>query len=239
MIIGESIKKKLSETPEGVVLTISDFNIAPEYQAALVKALNRLVYQGSLNKISKGKYYKPRKSIFGSLKPSPEEITKDFLEKNGKLIGYITGNSAFASIGLTTQITSSIVIGTNDYRHPLMRGDYKVSFLLQRNPITTENIPLLRILDAIKLIKNIPASSPDTIISQLGKLIKSLSKKQQEELLVLAEGYTSYVRALLGAIMEHNKINTGKLKSNLNGTTIHKISISSESLPNKQNWNIV
>lgn len=239
MIIGESIKKKLSETPEGVVLTISDFNIAPEYQAALVKALNRLVYQGSLNKISKGKYYKPRKSIFGSLKPSPEEITKDFLEKNGKLIGYITGNSAFASIGLTTQITSSIVIGTNDYRHPLMRGDYKVSFLLQRNPITIENIPLLRILDAIKLIKNIPASSPDTIISQLGKLIKSLSKKQQEELLVLAEGYTSYVRALLGAIMEHNKINTGKLKSNLNGTTIHKISISSESLPNKKNWNIV
>lgn len=239
MIIGESIKKKLSETPEGVVLTISDFNIAPEYQAALVKALNRLVYQGSLNKISKGKYYKPRKSIFGSLKPSPEEITKDFLEKNGKLIGYITGNSAFASIGLTTQITSSIVIGTNDYRHPLMRGDYKVSFLLQRNPITIENIPLLRILDAIKLIKNIPASSPDTIISQLGKLIKLLSKKQQEELLVLAEGYTSYVRALLGAIMEHNKINTGKLKSNLNGTTIHKISISSESLPNKQNWNIV
>ena len=81
MIIGESIKKKLSETPEGVVLTISDFNIAPEYQAALVKALNRLVHQGSLNKISKGKYYKPRKSIFGSLKPSPEEITKDFLEK--------------------------------------------------------------------------------------------------------------------------------------------------------------
>ena len=239
MIIGESIKKKLSETPEGVVLTISDFNIAPEYQAALVKALNRLVYQGSLNKISKGKYYKPRKSIFGSLKPSPEEITKDFLEKNGKLIGYITGNSAFASIGLTTQITSSIVIGTNDYRHPLMRGDYKISFLLQRNPITIENIPLLRILDAIKLIKNIPASSPDTIITQLGKLIKSLSKKQQEELLVLAEGYTSYVRALLGAIMEHNNINTGKLKSNLNGTTIHKISISSESLPNKQNWNIV
>ena len=80
---------------------------------------------------------------------------------------------------------------------------------------------------------------PDTLISQLGKLIKSLSKKQQEGLLVLAEGYTSYVRALLGAIMEHNKISTGKLKSDFHGTTIHKITISRESLPNKQNWNIV
>jgi hypothetical protein len=87
MIIGDEIKKKISATLDGVILTIDDFNVNMQYQNALVKALNRLVTQGMLGRLSKGKYYKPRKTIFGTLKPVPEEITKDLLEKNGKIIG--------------------------------------------------------------------------------------------------------------------------------------------------------
>jgi transposase len=54
------------------------------------------------------------------------------LEKNGKIIGYITGVSAFASMGFTTQIASSIMIGTNRYRRPLSRGGYDISLLLSK-----------------------------------------------------------------------------------------------------------
>lgn len=239
MIIGNEIKKKISATPDGVILTISDFNVDMQYQNALVKALNRLVTQGMLERLSKGKYYKPRKTIFGTLKPVPEEITKDLLEKNGKLIGYITGVSAFASMGFTTQIASSIMIGTNRYRRPLNRGGYDISFLLQHNPITKENIPLLRILDAIRLIRDIPASSPDSVVAQLGSLIKALDKSKQQELLQLAEYYTSYVRALLGAIMEYNNIDATYLRKGLNGTTNYMLPISEQTLPNKRNWNIL
>ena len=60
MIIGDEVKKKISDTPDGVVLTISDFNVDMQYQGALVKALNRLARQGTLQRLSKGKYYKPR-----------------------------------------------------------------------------------------------------------------------------------------------------------------------------------
>jgi len=239
MVIGEDIKKKISDTPDGVVLTIGDFNVDMQYQGALVKALNRLVDQGTLQRLSKGKYYKPRKTIFGTLKPVPEEITKDFLEKNGKLVGYITGNRAFASMGLTTQITSSLLIGTNRYRHPLTRGDYAISFLQQHNPITEENIPLLRILDALKFIKDIPASSPDSVVTQLGGTIRALSRTEQKRLTELAEKYTAYVRALLGAIMEQNSLDARLLKNSLNGTTNYKLPISEQALPNKKNWNIL
>lgn len=38
MIIGDEVKKKISDTPDGVVLTISDFNVDMQYQGALVKA---------------------------------------------------------------------------------------------------------------------------------------------------------------------------------------------------------
>jgi predicted transcriptional regulator of viral defense system len=239
MIIGEDIKKQISSTPDGVILTIGDFNVDMRYQGALVKALNRLVDQGTLQRLSKGKYYKPRRTIFGTLKPTPEEITKDFLEKNGKLVGYITGNRAFALMGLTTQITSSLLIGTNRYRHPLIRGDYTISFLQQHNPITEENIPLLRILDALKFIKEIPASSPDSIVTQLGSTINALSNAEQKRLTELAENYTAYVRAILGAIMEQNNLNAELLKKGLNGTTNYKLPISEQALPNKKKWNII
>lgn len=239
MIIGEDIKKQISSTPDGVILTIGDFNVDMRYQGALVKALNRLVDQGTLQRLSKGKYYKPRKTIFGTLKPTPEEITKDFLEKNGKLVGYITGNRAFALMGLTTQITSSLLIGTNRYRHPLTRGDYTISFLQQHNPITEENIPLLRILDALKFIKDIPASSPDIIVTQLGSTINALSNAELKRLTELSENYTAYVRAILGAIMEQNNLNAELLKKGLNGTTNYKLPISEQALPNKKNWNII
>ena len=239
MIIGEDIKKQISSTPDGVILTIGDFNVDMRYQGALVKALNRLVDQGTLQRLSKGKYYKPRKTIFGILEPTPEEITKDLLEKNGKLVGYITGNRAFALMGLTTQITSSLLIGTNRYRHPLTRGDYTISFLQQHNPITEENIPLLRILDALKFIKDIPASSPDIIVTQLGSTINALSNAEQKRLTELAENYTAYVRAILGAIMEQNNLNAELLRKGLNGTTNYKLPISEQALPNKKKWNII
>lgn len=174
MVITRQIKEKLSSTPAGVVLTTRDFGVEMRYQPALAKALSRLVLQGELQKIAKGKYYIPKKTIFGTLKPSDSELVKDFLEQDGKIVGYITGTAAFASMGLTTQISSSILIGTNKYRRPTIRNGVKVSFLLQENIITSSNIPLLRILDALRLIKEIPATSPDECVTNICKAIELL-----------------------------------------------------------------
>ena len=63
-------------------MTTRDFGVEMRYQPALAKALNRLVLQGELQKIAKGKYYIPKKTIFGNLKPADSELVKDFLEQN-------------------------------------------------------------------------------------------------------------------------------------------------------------
>ena len=76
MVIARLIKEKLSSTPAGVVLTTRDFGVEMRYQPALAKALNRLVLQGELQKIAKGKYYIPKKTIFGNLKPADSELVK-------------------------------------------------------------------------------------------------------------------------------------------------------------------
>ena len=208
-------------------------------QPALAKALNRLVLRGELQKIAKGKYYIPKKTILGNLKPADSELVKDFLGQNGKIVGYITGTAAFAAMGLTTQISSSILVGTNKYRRPITRNSVKISFLLQENPITSSNIPLLRILDALRLIKDIPATSPDDCVINICKAINALSMEQKRELAELSLAYTPYVRALLGAIYENMELNTETISKTLNGVTSYKLPISDKVLSNKRNWNII
>ena len=239
MVIARLIKDKLSSTPAGVVLTTRDFGVEMRYQPALVKALSRLVLQGELQKIAKGKYYIPKKTIFGKLKPADSELVKDFLEKDGKIVGYITGTTAFASMGLTTQISSSILIGTNKYRRPITRNGVKVSFLLQENTITSSNIPLLRILDALRLIKEIPATSPDECLTNILKAINALPDARKKELAELSLAYTPYVKALLGAIFENLGLDTEIISRTLNGVTSYKLPISDKVLSNKRNWNII
>lgn len=238
MIIAGKIKQRIDTFPLGKVFTIADFDVERNYCGALVKSLNRMANQGLLLRLSKGKYYKPQQSVFGTLPPSETEVVKDFLERDGKTIGYITGTVAFASMGLTTQISSNIVIGTNKYRRPLARGQYQISFLLQPNPINKKDIELYRLLDALKLIRQIPASAPDAIVQLIGKRIAFLDTALQKRLLKLVEKYAPFVRALLGAIMEQVDIEADSLKSSLNGVTTYNIGISPKALPTITNWNI-
>ena len=113
------------------MLTLKDFHLNVQYESTLVKVLNILVAKGDLQKIPKDRYYKPRKTMFCILKSALTEIAKDFLEYNEKLLGCIIGTAAFASMGLTTQITSSIMVDSNKYRRPLKRGEYNIFCLLQ------------------------------------------------------------------------------------------------------------
>lgn len=239
MIIARRLKETLESIPEGRVFSIQDFDIPQEYQPALVRAISRLVADGVIQKVSKGRYYKPRRTVFGTLKPPIMELVKDFLERNGRTTGYITGTAAFAKMGLTTQITSAITVGTKQYRRPLKRGEYTVSFILQPNEITAENIPLLCMLDAIKLLRNVPATSPDECVQILGNLIGALSEEERKRLTELAAGYAPYVRALLGAILENNGMETYAIRETLNGTTKYRLPVSIQTLPTKKNWNIL
>lgn len=239
MMITKRVKEILDSTPPGKVLTIADFDVQPEQQPALVRALSRLVANGSIRKIAKGRYYKPKQTVFGTLKPPVTEVVKDLLERNGRLVGYMTGTAAFAQLGLTTQITSSVTIGTNKYRRPLKRGEYSISFIVQPNAITQENIPLLLILDALKLLREIPATPPDDCVRGVGRLVATLSEEDRERLATLAENYAPYVRALLGAVLDNLGADTYGLRATLNGVTTYKLPVTAQVLPTKSTWNIV
>jgi hypothetical protein len=206
------------------------------------KTLNRLADSGKIKKLSKGKYYKPRETEFGSLKPSVRQIVKDLLEKNGKLTGYLTGYSVYNDLYLSTQISNTLQIGVNKYRRAIKRGRYRISFVLQPNAINKNNVELLQILDCLRFIDEIPASTPDEACARLIQIIRELSPEKQKRLAKLSLKYTNYVRALCGAILEQTGAEQellDRLRKSLTGITTYKIPVSEYVLQMKIKWNIV
>jgi hypothetical protein len=239
MKIVDILENKICRLPLDYVFTYRDFDV--DQKASVIKGLNRLVGEGKIAKLSKGKFYKPRKTPFGELKPSVYQIVKDLIEKNGKLTGYLTGYSVYNDLGLTTQISNQIQIGVARYRRAVKREAYTISFVVQPNVITQGNIALLRILDAVRFIKEIPAATPDEACLRLQEIFRALTPEKQAMLSALSLKYTDSVRALCGAILEHvcaDKALTDKLKKSLNAITAYKIPISEAVLPTKAKWRI-
>src|SRR5699024_9440792 len=113
--------------------TYEDFVTKVHKAQAIIKALNRMADAGDIAKLSKGKFYKPKQTVIGELQPSEEQVVKDLLEEDGKIIGYLTGYSIYNQMALTTQVSNVIQIGRNQTRPKLKRGRYIISFVKQKN----------------------------------------------------------------------------------------------------------
>lgn len=240
MIAAKIIEQKTAAIQPARVFTIESLGIPIEWWENARVKLGRMVKSGQLDKIGRGKYYKPELSVFGKIAPSLNEIIKDLLYDNGEPSGYITGYTIWNQMGLTTQISDTITIGTSRRRDAMERGRYRIRFISQANKITKGTIPLLQILDAIKLIKQIPDANINDSVATLKRLIVNLNEQNISKLVNLSKKYPPRVRALLGAILEStgNQRFVYELKKTLNPTSSYTIGITN--LPDiiLSNWNI-
>ncbi|GHV34827.1 hypothetical protein FACS1894178_3120 [Bacteroidia bacterium] len=208
----------------------------------VVQTLKRLAVQGKIQKLAKGKFYKARKTELGLSRPPARQVVKDLLEKDGKPIGYLTGYSIYNSLYLSTQIANTLQIGVNKYRRAIKRGLYKIEFIVQPNTISKNNIELLQILDSVRFIAQIPATTPNEACLRFLQIFRELSPEKQKRLVRLSLKYTDYVRALCGAMLEQigaDKEVLDKLKKSLRGITTYKIPVSEKVLTTKSEWRIV
>ena len=236
----EYIAFTIDRLPKGYVFTYKDFVNKVNKKEAVIKSLNRMAATGKIKKIAKGKFYKPEKTVFGELKPDQYQFVKDLLEKDGKPIGYLTGYSIYNRLGLTTQVSNTIQIGRNETRSSFKRGQYKISFIKQKNTITKENIPLLQILDVICYIKKIPDATIESACKRIIAIIKQIPEQKRKKMVRLAAKYPPSTRALLGAILEElgNVKLTSPLRKSLNPITIYKMKGVEKALITAEKWNI-
>lgn len=251
MKITEYVTNCIARLPKGYVFTYADFldkvngnGAKPVSRSlgreAIIKTLNRMAASGKIAKLSKGKFFKPEVSSFGNLQPNRYQIVKDLLEEGGKVSGYLTGYSIYNQLGLTTQVSNVIQIGKNTLRPGFQRGEYKISFILQKNIITKENIPLLQILDSIRYIKKIPDTTINFACKRLMIIIKDLSKDSKTTLVRLALKYPPAARALLGAILDEigKSTLTESLLKSINPITTYKLPGAKKVLSSVDKWNI-
>ena len=209
--ISEIVRKKIEKTDYGIVFSASDFPVKVTKQKTVNKVLENLTKAGEIRRLSKGRYYKTKMTEFGELMPSSYQIVKDLLEENSKLIGYITGYQIFNELGLTTQVSAILQIGTIKDKKSTKRGYYRIKFVKQWNTIT-----------------------------KLLGLLSKLSEIQRNKIKKLSLKYTPQTIALLGAMLEllNPKEDVLILQTSLNYQTFYNLSIPQEVLPNQKKWNI-
>lgn len=241
MKVSDIVINKINRFKSGYVFTYDDFDIPVNNIGALKMALNRLVNSGKIVRLSKGQFYKPEITEFGTLSPPEYQVVKDLLEADNKIIGYLTGVSIYNKLGLTTQVSNTIQIGTNIDRKSKKRGKYSIRFIRQKNTIYKNNIYLLQILDSIRFIKRIPDSDVAQSCLRIIALIEDIPEIDRRSLAKYALKYNPGTRALTGALLDQvsEADTTHQLFESLNPVSVFKFNILNEILSYKFKWRIV
>lgn len=238
MSIAKITRLFIKELADGKLFTYAD--IPTNNKSSVAIELSRLFKKGYIKKISKGKYYKPKKRRFGEIGPSSDEKIKSFLI-NTKGNNYETGYNSFLNLGLTSQVANMTVIATNKSKQKIKLDNLNIKFVQKKLNVKKEDIFLLQILDALKDVKKIPGTTADDAVAILKEIIQELSDEKQESITKYSKEYMPRVKALLGAILKDaGKWNLSyQIKQELNPITKYSIGISIKTLPNKKDWNIL
>lgn len=211
-------------------------DVPMENKSAVAIELSRLFKQGVIKKVSKGKFYKPKKTSFGELEPSFDEKIKSYMDSSS----YETGINAYRKLGLTTQVANSVTIATNKPYKKVKVGNITINFVPKRTDAPKKYLELLVILDALKDIKRIPDSSPSEVIVTIKKIIKSLEYDKKIKLANYAKSYPPRVMAIIGAIFTELglKEEVSSLKQLLNPLTKFGLNVKDDILGYKKEWGI-
>lgn len=238
MSVAKITREFVKNIEDGQIFTFDD--IPTSSKASVAIELSRLFKKGLIKKVSKGRYFKPKMRVFGEVGPSSDDKISKYLDST-EGVSYETGFNSFRQLGLTTQISKTITIATNKPYRKVKIDNINLKFVPKRVDVKVEDIYLLQILDAIKDIKKIPATTPSQSFVFLKNLIEKESSENQIKLTKYAKKYTPRTKALLGAILKElgNNECAYELKDSLNVLTTFKLGISSEIIKDKKYWNIV
>lgn len=240
MSISGKIKQQVAQFELGQIFGYGDISLYQDAPSAVVKAMSRLLQEGEVNRLSKGRFYKPKRGIFGELKPSDSELLNMILYKDGQLRGYITGVALYNQLGLTTQLPRTITVAVEGSRQEKDFGTLRTKLVKSRAPVKKSDVLLLQYLDVLRDINGIPDANVNDTLLRMVKRFSKLDDKQVNRVKSLARKfYTAKVSALTGLLLEYTgKDNSRSLKNGLNPLTRFKIGLDTKRWPESRAWNI-
>jgi hypothetical protein len=226
-----SIRQRIENGGERV-WRLKDFRDLPF--TAVAQALSRLTRTGSLERLSKGLYYKTRETAFGRSRPNPAAIQK--LASEHKAV-FPSGLAAANLLGFSTQTGSQNEVSTSALSLPrkLIGQD---TVIHARRPEAWKNLSpadagLLEFLRAGGRTSELsPERTTQRTLTLLGE------KGCFERLLKVADSEPPRVRAMLGAIGEQlgkNIEDLQHLHGSLNPFSKYDFGLLA-GLPNAKKW---
>jgi len=126
MTIAATVNEAIKRFKPGEIFGCDDLPAYQEAPETVVRTLSRLTAQNKLKRLSKGQYYIPKRGVFGTLKPSDNEIIRSALYRKGRLNGYVTGAALYNQLGLTTQIPKTVTLAINGARQEKDYGTIRI-----------------------------------------------------------------------------------------------------------------
>jgi hypothetical protein len=237
MSISKQVKAEIEQIQPGVIFGLKDFNKLENPQAVALE-LSRLTKKGTIQRLTKGKYFIPKKTKFGSLRPDEWQILDKVIKESG---GYFAGNMALNRLGVTTQVPSQILIRGARSTRKLKVGSLVIQFEKTGNSMAeSKDAEVTDLIEAARLIKRTPDGSIETTIKRMSSVISSMSIDSIASLIMLLNYERPYVRAILGSILENlGSKRAMDVRATLNPLSKYKIGIDSAILPNKERWGII
>ncbi|MEO7044655.1 MAG: DUF6088 family protein [Ferruginibacter sp.] len=139
--------------------------------------LEELVADGTLEKLSQGVYYVPKKSAFGKTPPDEKTLVQSFLKDDRFLL---TSNNAYNSLGLgTTQLYNEQTV-YNHKRH----GKFKLgnrTFSFKMNPHFPKKLTKeFLVVDLVNNLKDL-AEDQEAVLQNLKKKIPEMDKRKLQK----------------------------------------------------------
>ena len=241
MTVAGKLQAQIEKWQAGTTFKYQELAIAPEEYSAAVKAIERLIKKGTIQRASTGLFYKSKITAFGNLKPNEEALLKPYLFEGKERIAYVTGTALFNRLGLTTQVPKNIRVACRGKRIITKVGSLQIMPVKSYTEVTNQNYFLLELLDILKDFKTIPDTENNQVIKFVVQKFKKLSKKEQEKLIEIALKYPPRVRSLTGAILNmfNPKEPIIQLKKSINPLTVFEYGLDKKVLPNMEYWNIL
>ena len=148
------IKEYMQALPENTPVEVGpvyleQFSDVPE--AAYYKAIERFTKSGELVHITKGMYYRPKRSRYGSIPITDDEIAYHYLKDgHGMLIGY----RLYSAKGITTQVGKKVDV-LSDALNGEVKNAHNVTIKNAGIRLTEQTIPVIETLEILQNYRKI------------------------------------------------------------------------------------
>ena len=157
----------------GIVWTPVDFlDLAP--RAAVDKALQRLVTSGSLSRIDRGLYFRPRKNALTGKATNPDQkAVIDAVARRDQTRVVVDGLTAANDLGLTTAVPARVIVLTDARLRPIRLGNQHIQFkTVAPSRLYWAGRPAMRVVQALYWLQDILQSDPSPVLKRLKALLR-------------------------------------------------------------------